>query len=201
MNALETEFITICQTALKEEWLPSMTIGQPVLDAAGGTRFTLTNVTPGRRVWPEKAAAYWRFDRAVLVELISRTVAVRARHYEDALGEAWQPNDWQDRIRREHPTMDSVFDFNGGWADMLTAAAEWGNEVGDPLHIDYAKEKFGDMSLFGGCHDDKIADLGGHVEYLSGFICEDCGAPGRNRADRGWWRTQCDKHHEERSRR
>lgn len=201
MTALETEFLTICETALKEEWLPSMTFGEPVVDGNGGTRFTLTGVQPGRRVWPEKAEYYWRFHREVLVELISRTIIVRARHYEESLGEAWQPDDWQDRIRTAHPTMDSMFDFSSGWADLLTAAAEWATEVSDPLHISYVKEKFGTMSVFGGCHDDTIADLDGHVEYLSGFICEDCGAPGRNRADRGWWRTQCDKHHEERSRR
>lgn len=59
------------------------------------------------------------------------------------------------------------------------------------------KEKFGTLRFYYDGGDDIVDGMVRMAESMSGFMCEDCGAPGHQR-EGGWIRTLCDEHEEER---
>jgi hypothetical protein len=55
------------------------------------------------------------------------------------------------------------------------------------------KEKFGTLCFYVSRASDKEYEIIHFVEYMSGFVCEVCGAPGRL-FTRGWYSTKCEAH-------
>ena len=104
----------------------------------------------------------------------------------------------RDRLRARFPALDGGFDHGPGWVrNIHYAACEWAEEAGQPFGMSYAKEKWGILSLFptawpGG----DLAYIEEAMEQLSGFVCEECGAPGQRQRPRGWIVTRCEKHAE-----
>lgn len=150
----------------------------------------------------KKSPAIKRIDAAepemlLITLLLDRVVEERRRHFEPEIGEAWQPDDWRSRLRERFPAMDAGYDHGPGWADLLAAGAQFVADAGETWTVSYAKEKFGRLSIFSSSYfEGALVGLDEALETLSEHICEECGAPGRNRAVRGWWRTTCDKHAE-----
>jgi hypothetical protein len=131
--------------------------------------------------------------------LLDRFIEERRRHFEPEIEEAWQPEDWRCRLRERFPGLDGGFDHGPGWADLIAAGAQMCADSGEVLRMSYAKEKYGRLSLFTSSYfEGDLEGLDEAMEALSEHVCEDCGAPGRNRATRGWMRTQCDRHFAER---
>lgn len=58
------------------------------------------------------------------------------------------------------------------------------------------KEKFGTLRFYYDGGDDEISGMVRMAESMSGFMCEECGAPGELRHG-GWIRTLCDTHEAE----
>jgi hypothetical protein len=72
-------------------------------------------------------------------------------------------------------------------------------EVPEPFPQVFAtqvKEKYGTLRFYLSHEDEYISGVIAMAEYLSGAICETCGAPGKSR-DSGWTRTLCDEHAKE----
>ena len=63
------------------------------------------------------------------------------------------------------------------------------------IRIDQIKEKFGKLRIYtsGGNHDYLNAMIL-KAGYESGYICEICGARGKNKEIDGWYMTLCDEH-------
>lgn len=199
MHPLESEFLTVCRSALGDDWHDGIRLGESVQTEAGLRPF-LVGLEGYRIPWPPRSETVWHPDTLILVELISRMIGVRSRHYEESVGEAWFPNDWRDRLGSVFPAADGsrwfCFDHGPGWSDLLTAAAEWAVEVSDPFVLQDAKEKWGKLALSGWQPDGTIKDLDWHIEHVSGHVCDCCGAPGTLRTA-GWMTTRCDAHHQE----
>lgn len=146
----------------------------------------------------------WQSIRAVgrpqpdlMPVLLDAFIEERRRHFEPEIAEAWQPEDWRDRLRDRFPGLDAGFDHGDGWADLLAAGAQLADDAGETLTVSYTKEKYGRLSMFtSSWFEGDLAGLDDAMESLSEHVCEMCGAPGRNRAVRGWWRTSCDAHSE-----
>lgn len=133
--------------------------------------------------------------------LLDRFIEERRRHFEPEIGEAWHPDDWRERLRARFSGLDGGFDHAAGWADLLAAGAQMCADAGQELRVSYVKEKYGAMSMFtSGWLEGDLEGLDQAIETLSEHVCEVCGAPGKNRAHRYWWRTECDTHFEERQR-
>ena len=62
-----------------------------------------------------------------------------------------------------------------------------------PVVATQVKEKYGTLRFYHTGGDDYIDGVVAMAEYMSGSICETCGAPGKLR-DSGWMRTLCDEH-------
>ncbi|WP_062629838.1 hypothetical protein [Devosia sp. Leaf64] len=131
-----------------------------------------------------------------MAKLVAQFYVHRRRHFEPEIGEAWHPENWRETLRERYSGLSGAFDFEAGWCDIMSAGAAIVADAGETLKISYAKEKYGSMSLFSSSYFDGELDLvDSCMEALSVHICECCGAPGINRAVRGWWRTECDHHH------
>lgn len=130
-----------------------------------------------------------------LAALLDGYITERRRHFEPEIGEVWQPDDWRDRLRQRFPGLDAGFDHGPGWSDILSAGAQMVADAGETMRMSYVKEKYGRMSCFPlSWFEGEQANIDESMEALSEHICEVCGAPGRNRAIHGWWRTECDTH-------
>lgn len=57
------------------------------------------------------------------------------------------------------------------------------------------KEKFGTLCFYARNASYEQDGLIGFVEYLSGSVCEVCGAPGKSNSE-GWIKVRCDEHTE-----
>ncbi|AKU11299.1 hypothetical protein AzCIB_1397 [Azoarcus sp. CIB] len=120
--------------------------------------------------------------------------------------------DLDDLLCRRYPDL-----FADRHGDMRTTAMCWGFSCGDgwctlidalcaeirrhasetntsaPV-VQQVKEKFGSLRYYVAGGDDWIHDLIWFSDYLSGVICEECGAPGYLAADADWYRTRCVAH-------
>jgi hypothetical protein len=97
-----------------------------------------------------------------------------------------------------HPPYVMRASVGPGWADMLHAALEWiyGERPAHDWKASDIKEKFGTLRFYHYAQDHWISSILEAAEHISGFVCEDCGAPGHNAAVGGWWRTRCGEHAE-----
>lgn len=92
---------------------------------------------------------------------------------------------------------DAPTETGDGWYWLLSMCADWIRETGIPPAFDVSqvKEKFGTLRFYWsgggkGLMTDRIVSA---TEWLSGAVCETCGAPGSVRPG-GWVRTACDEH-------
>lgn len=123
-----------------------------------------------------------------------------AGKYELVSQEAWQPEDWSDRLQARFPSAFKLhwgLECGSGWADLIAATLSIYEAADEPVWFSQIKEKYGELRMYGTGALGDLEDLEDHAEILSRHICEDCGAPGRTRSYRGWFRTQCNKHADE----
>ena len=145
---------------------------------------------PGGAGLHPKDPSYWMPDRRLTVELAARTIEHRTRRFD---GKVLRPHpaDWKDQLRREHPGMfDCEMSVGAGWADLIRAYVGMRIEGGESFHFTQIKEKYGSLRLYDVGEDSPLESV---TDHLSTCICEECGAPGRERDD-GWIRTLCDEH-------
>lgn len=137
----------------------------------------------------------------VITQLAERTERIRAGHVETT-GEAWQPEDWRDRIHQRFPEILKApwgIECRSGWADLLIATCELLSETDQPPVLTDIKEKFGTLRIYSMSFEDLHDEIEDAAMQLSARICERCGAPGETRPG-GWISTLCDTHFEERRR-
>lgn len=105
-------------------------------------------------------------------------------------------SDWRDSLPQPRISGIGVGD---GWRPLVEYAYKFLDKH-ECLHAAQVKEKFGQLRFYvdhdydcplpDGCWDGWDAvEL--HIEALSGYICEQCGAYGRLRSG-GWVKTLCD---------
>jgi hypothetical protein len=146
-------------------------------------------VPEGQGMHP-KDPVYWMPDRRLTVELAARTIEHRSRR-SDGLVVMPHPEDWKDRLREQYPGMfDCEISIGSGWADLVRAYVEMRLEAGDHFRFTRITEKYGSLRLDDTSDDSPLESV---ADHLSTCICEECGAPGRERDD-GWIRTLCDEH-------
>lgn len=136
-------------------------------------------------------------DRGAICELISRMVALRWKDSPEPRG---IPEHHQMDLAMDHPRVIGDFTETGpGWHWLLSAAAGWIEETGVPTGFRsvQVKEKFGTLRWYVCSSEDEDRLHAGRIisaaEWVSGAVCETCGAPGRTRPG-GWIRTMCDAH-------
>lgn len=101
---------------------------------------------------------------------------------------------WYDLI----DTMCAVIQNHIDWAEKSRSYSVERGEVPTTAHIEQVvanqvKEKFGTLRFYYTGGDEFICGVVNMAESLSAKICEECGTPGKIRAD-GWIRTLCDTH-------
>lgn len=134
-------------------------------------------------------------DREAVAEAVSRMVALRWR---DSPEPRPIPAESYLALMTEYPEIyDAPTETSDGWHWLLASTAAWILELGLPAGFatSQVKQKFGTLRFY--CS----ADAGGEraqvgrairaAEWLSGAVCEVCGAPGSVRPG-GWIRTLCD---------
>lgn len=99
------------------------------------------------------------------------------------------------------------FECNSGWFRIIDTLCrqiqhhlDWKNRNGEVVPqvvAEQVKEKFGTLRFYYRGGDDYIHGLAAMAEAMSGFTCEECGAPGEVRGG-GWVRTLCETHEEAR---
>lgn len=177
------------------------------LDEAGAVGIRVTEVDPtpdGPRVRFEVLPMRRRRgdtrrlpDRAAICELVSRMVALRWKDSPEprAISEHHQMD-----LAADHPVVIGDFTETGpGWHWLLSAAAGWIEETGVPrgFKSKQIKEKFGTLRWYCSAPGDTDSIQAGRIieaaEWVSGAVCETCGAPGSVRPG-GWVKTACDAH-------
>lgn len=140
-------------------------------------------------------------ERAHVAELVSRMIALR-----------WQGSQQPREVPAEsyldlHRDFPGVFtdtlETPAGWHFMLAAAAESILEAGVPAgsRTCQVKSKFGTLRWYvRGSTPQGMLETIAAAEWLSGAVCEVCGAPGTTRPG-GWIRTLCDAHADAKRRR
>jgi len=136
----------------------------------------------------------WHPPVDVIVELISRSVALRSRRWSERYSKVMpMPKGWGDAARRSFPQLSHVVEYSHGWADIVVSAAEWINEAETDWSLSDAKEKFGSLSLSThGLGEDSSYYIIDAAEWLADFVCCVCGAYGP--AKQGDLRL-CETHH------
>ncbi|WP_417585019.1 hypothetical protein [Pelagibacterium sp.] len=153
----------------------------------------ITGVPSGRATHSRGA---WMPRREDVVELVRRVINSRSRHWDHARPRPLpMPRDWWRAVRDEFDFIDNIPECASGWADLLIGMSGWLQEQYDGAwKTSQIKEKFGGLRIYHDCGDDRSEEVISVAEWLSEFICEDCGAPGRLLTRGGWCRTVCDGH-------
>lgn len=191
MEPMLAEFYAIVDHAFRDEavmhgWRPQSYRFDPQQISV---RPSVEGVPEGAGVHPSDPS-YWMPDRRLTVELAARTIERRSRRFDGYVVQP-QPSDWKDRPRADHPVMfDCETSIASGWVDLLRAYVEMRLEAGETFRFTQIKEKYGSLRLYDVGDDSPLESV---ADHLSTCICEECGAPGRERDD-GWIRTLCDEH-------
>lgn len=129
-------------------------------------------------------------------EAASRYVALRWR---DSPEPRPVPRDSFLALMDAYPAIyDAPTETGDGWHWLLAMLAEWLRETGlsADFRVAQVKEKFGTLRFYCSSGEGE-APMAGRVvsatEWLSGAVCETCGAPGSVRPG-GWVKTACDEH-------
>jgi hypothetical protein len=134
-------------------------------------------------------------DRPTLVELASRVTAVRSRRWNTATQKVKPiPQQWRQLVRESFPFL-TYMEHGDGWADLIIAMSGWIAEIGPEPGFRFSdlKEKYGTLRAYHYSANVKIETIASAAEWLSGCMCEHCGAPGKLRTG-GWMSTRCDEH-------
>ncbi|AEQ52703.1 hypothetical protein [Pelagibacterium halotolerans] len=153
----------------------------------------ITGVPAGRST---HSKGVWMPQRQDVVELVRRVINARSRHWDHTrLRSLPMPRDWWRAIRDEYAFIESIPECASGWCDLLIGMSGWLSEHYDGFwHTSQLKEKFGGLQVYHDAGDERTDEMVSVAEWLSEFICEDCGAPGRLRKRGQWYRTVCDAH-------
>jgi len=121
------------------------------------------------------------------------------------------PNLYRDRNESMYSTcMCWGFSCGPGWYNIIDElSAKLEAEIvllkegfeGDPSNLPAAaqvKEKFGGLRFYMTSSTDTMQKAIADAEDKSYLTCEDCGEEGKERTDRGWIRTLCEKCNKER---
>ena len=100
----------------------------------------------------------------------------------------WRPwlDNAEDTLNLEH---------QAGWNALVVETIDTMVEAVKPdgrFAIRQIKQKFGGLRLY--TFDARLGPIARSAEERSFTICEVCGAPGRVREERSWYRTVCDEH-------
>lgn len=132
-------------------------------------------------------------DREAVTELVSRMMALRWR---DGPAPRPVPEESWLVLMDQHPRVyDAPTETSRGWHWLLSATASWIEEAGIPAAYSTAqvKEKYGILCFYRSGGGPRISRIVSAAEWLSGSVCDACGAPGSIRPG-GWIRTSCDAH-------
>ena len=99
---------------------------------------------------------------------------------------------------------DWLFMVNLGWHPLLEETFEKMERVGEEYHADVliadVKEKYGVLRIDYDINGNflrgargKLDQIAEDAEIKSGKVCELCGAPGKLRTERAWFKTLCDE--------
>lgn len=140
-------------------------------------------------------------ERAHFAELVSRMIALR---WQGSQQPREVPAESYLDLHRDYPGVyTDTLETPSGWHWMLAAAAESILECGDPAgsRTCQVKSKFATLRWYvrGGTPPWMLKTITA-AEWLSGAVCEVCGAPGSVRTG-GWIRTLCDAHADAKRRR
>lgn len=163
-----------------------------------GIRIWVSGVPDGRM--PKTSEFQWTPKREDVVELVRRMINARSQHWDiENVHPHGLAEDWWTPVRDEFPFIRTMPEFGPGWLDLIIGMSGWLAEHYDGhWHTSQTKEKFGELRVYHSAGDERSREIIDTAEWLSSWICEDCGAPGRLRKRRGWYRTVCDAHAEER---
>ena len=90
-----------------------------------------------------------------------------------------------------------MMEIGEGWYQLMHDLLEELLKTDWDKDIHQVKEKFGGLRFYIGSGSEEVYDIISKYEALSYKTCETCGETGELRRNLGWWRTLCDKHHEE----
>lgn len=169
-------------------------VGASFNPSTGAMKPRWTGVTSGRRDYRDGA---WTPARETLVELIARTWELRSLRWSGLMRVVRPPdNAWVEQLEANRPgVFDCEMSVGAGWADLITATSNWIIEAGEALAFGQIKQKFGSIRLYYDKGGDFAFDLTTTAEsFISGRICETCGAPGRTIDRNGWFITACSIH-------
>jgi hypothetical protein len=101
------------------------------------------------------------------------------------------------------------FECGDGWYNILDQLCnniqhylDWKNrkeEIVPQVVAEQVKEKFGTLRFYYRGGDDYIEGMVRMADSMSGVLCEECGATGKQRSS-GWIRTLCDEHYNQKDR-
>ncbi|KST61118.1 hypothetical protein AO398_00050 [Methylobacterium sp. GXS13] len=130
----------------------------------------------------------------VILDLLVRTLAARWRR-----GAPYCPQDWDQQLSvRYRRVFGRQTPATGpGWSWLWEGGAQAIVASGVPRNFKTTdmKEKYGAARWYHQAEEDceYVDDIIDAVEHLSGFICEDCGKPGKIRRG-SWIRCLCELH-------
>jgi len=101
------------------------------------------------------------------------------------------------RVNDYYQATTGMMDINEGWYQLMHDLIAELIETDWDRDIHQIKEKFGGLCFYIGGASDEVHDIISRYEALSYKTCETCGETGELRNDIGWFRTLCDKHHQE----
>lgn len=84
------------------------------------------------------------------------------------------------------------FECGDGWFSLVNALSEFITHHDPSIMATQVKEKFGRLRFYINGSSDFVFGALEFAEYLSGFICEECGKPGKLRIRGSWLKTLCD---------
>lgn len=137
-----------------------------------------------------------RVYREGVSELVSRMIALR---WQGSQSPRVPPKESYLQLHDDYPgVFTTTQETSSGWHWMLAAAAEWILEDGNPAAAGHVtrqvKSKFAELRWYvGGPTSERMREIIVAAEWLSGAVCETCGAPGSLRRG-GWAVTACDEH-------
>ena len=188
MRVIPHEAMQFVRGALGEDGAVGIAVeGVDQTEAGPRVRFVVPRLRRAR-VDPQRVP-----DREAVTELVSRMMALRWR---DGPAPCPVPKESWMVLMDTHPRIyDAPTETAPGWHWLLSATAAWIEEGGIPASYVTAqvKEKFGTLCFYRSGGGTRISRIVSAAEWLSGAVCDACGAPGSVRPG-GWIRTACGGH-------
>lgn len=136
--------------------------------------------------------SYYEIKQAKTAEIN----AMAREHYDKMMG-----TEFPEMLGR---TAHGNFGVPRGWQalvyDLCAMLRRVGQSLGARVHVHQVKSKFGGLRFYYDAETDDdivrdiVSSLVQHVEALSDYTCEVCGAPARKTDAQGWISTLCEKH-------